>query len=105
MKRSNKLQDAIWRAQCGLVEPEGEAEDWTEEGTKQYYKRLQHVEDLVQTAQDEVWELVEKVLKKTNTHPVFWAGTCYLYTTWEDCMGKGRTLKEAIIEANKELEK
>lgn len=65
-------------------------------------------DDLIKAAQDEVWELIEKVLrakgnvaidhyKDDNTFCVFDVATC------KNCTDAKQTLKESILEFAKEL--
>ena len=52
----SKVEELRLLCQCGIVEPDGEAEDWTEEQTAAYHKRLQALDDLIQAVRDEEFE-------------------------------------------------
>jgi len=104
-KISDKLQEALWRAQSYLEEPEGRAEDWTPEQVEQYYKAKDSLDALAQAAQDKVWELIEKVLKEgfVGFH---YGQNSFVFEPERDGMKriKSPTAKEAILAAAKELE-
>jgi len=114
-KISAKLQDALWRAQNYLEEPEGPAEEWTTAQVGYNYKAKDSLDALIQAAQDEVWELIEKVLNHNLTECIDTiefvdppqvqkgitlnckeGGLNYRIAKW--------TFREAILEAAKELE-
>ena len=60
---------------------------------------------LIQAAQDEVWELIEKVMRKTQYETVTKSGdTRYHHRFHIDTPDGLMSFKEAILEADKELE-
>ena len=67
---------------------------------------LSCVDDLIQASQDEVWELIEKVMRKTQYETITKGGDMrYHHRFHIDTPDGLMSFKEAIFAAAKELEK